>query len=148
MPYATLADITALYGQNALVVADHDRDGAPDEAAVARALVAATGEIDTYLAARYSLPLHETPAFLTQLAVDIALYRLALAADVATTEHRTRYEDALGHLKLIGAGKAGLVFTTPAPAPPEETPDPFARPQPIVQGGPAKIFSRDQMRDL
>ena len=147
--YAALADIVALYGQNALVVADHDRDGLPDEAAVARALAAATGEIDTYLAPRYTLPLHEVPAFLTQLAVDIALYRLALAADVATTEHRTRYEDALVHLKKLGEGKAGLVFTTPAPAQPEdEAEDSFARPQPIVHGGPAKIFSRDQMRDL
>jgi len=142
--YATLADIAALYGQQALVVADHDRDGTPDEAAVDRALEAAAGEIDTYLAARYGLPLHEVPSFLKQLAVDIALYRLALAADVATTEHRTRYEDALGHLKLIATGKAGLVFTTPVPA----TDDPFDQAQPIVQGGPAKIFTRDQMRDL
>lgn len=147
MPYATQQDIVDLYGQNALVVADHDRDGEPDAAAVTRALEAATGEIDTYLAARYALPLHEVPAFLRQLAVDVALYRLALAADVATTEHRTRYEDALGHLKKIGEGKGALAFTTPVPAP---NPDAgaFDRPQPIVQGGPAKIFTRDQMRDL
>jgi phage gp36-like protein len=147
MPYATLSDVVAIYGQNALVVADHDRDGEPDAGAVARAMEAATGEIDTYLAARYQLPLHETPAFLRQLCVDIAVYRLALAADVATTEHRTRYEDALGHLKKIGEGKAALAFTTPIPALDPEA-GPFDRPQPIVQGGPAKIFTRDQMRGL
>lgn len=147
MPYATLEDIVAIYGHHALVVADHDRDGQPDTAAVARAMEAATGEIDTYLAARYALPLHETPTFLKQLAVDIAVYRLALAADVATTEHRTRYEDALSHLKKIGEGKAALAFTTPVPTP-DATASAFDRPQPIVQGGPEKIFTRDQMRGL
>jgi phage gp36-like protein len=147
MTYATLQDIVELYGQHALVVADHDRDGEPDALAVTRATEAATGEINTYLAARYSLPLHEVPAFLKQLAVDIALYRLALAADVATTEHRTRYEDALAHLKKIGEGKAALAFTTPVPAV-DPAASAFDRPQPIVQGGPAKIFTRDQMRDL
>lgn len=147
MSYAAQSDIVAIYGQDALVVADHDRDGQPDTAAVTRALEAATGEIDTYLAARYQLPLHEVPAFLKQLTVDIALYRLALTADVATTEHRTRYEDALGHLKKIGEGRAALAFTTPVPAPSADAPA-FDRPQPIVQGGPAKLFTRDQMRDL
>lgn len=147
MPYADQSDIVAIYGQNALVVADHDRDGVPDAAVVTRALEAATGEIDTYLAARYPLPLHEVPAFLKQLAVDIALYRLALTADVATTEHRTRYEDALGHLKKIGEGRAALAFTTPVPAPSPDA-SAFDRPQPIVQGGPPKLFTRDQMRDL
>jgi phage gp36-like protein len=149
MAYATQSDIVLLYGANALVVADHDRDGVPDTDAVTRAIEAAGGEVDTYIGTRYRLPLHEVPTFLRQLTVDIALYRLALAADVATTEHRTRYEDALGHLKLIGAGKAGLVFTTPPPViDPEATPDPYAGPQPIVQGGPEKLFTRDKMRDL
>jgi phage gp36-like protein len=149
MPYATQSDIVLLYGANALVVADHDRDGVPDTGAITRAIEAAGGEVDTYIGTRYHLPLHETPTFLRQLTVDIALYRLALAADVATTEHRTRYEDALGHLKRIAEGKAGLVFMTPPPVPdPEATPDPYAGPQPIVQGGPEKLFTRDKMRDL
>lgn len=150
MSYASQADIVAIYGQNALVVADHDRDGVPDAAVITRALEAATGEIDTYIGARYALPLHEVPAFLKQLAVDIALYRLALTADVATTEHRTRYEDALGHLKKIGEGRAALAFTTPIPAPSQDAVESggFDRPRPIVQGGPPKLFTRDQMRDL
>jgi phage gp36-like protein len=148
MPYATQSDIALIYGQQSLVVADHDRDGTPDEAAIARALLAATGEIDTYLAARYRLPLHETPSFVTQLCVDVALYRLALSADLLTTEHRTRYEDALAHLRRIAEGKAALVFATPAPTPDAATETGFEGPQPIVSGGPDKIFTRDQMRGL
>ncbi|MCA3464170.1 MAG: DUF1320 domain-containing protein, partial [Rhodobacter sp.] len=143
--YATQSDIVTLYGQNALVVADHNRDGAADSAAVTRALTSASDEIDTYLHARYTLPLPEVPGFLKQLAVDIALYRLALSADVLSEEHRKRYEDALGHLKRIAEGKAALVFT---PVPPVEGQPDVSAAQPIVSGGPAKVFTRDLMRDL
>ena len=46
----------------------------------------ATGEMDTYIARRYTIPLPATPAHLVQLCVDITLYRLALSQDVATVE--------------------------------------------------------------
>jgi phage gp36-like protein len=142
--YATQSDIVTLYGQNALVVADHNRDGAADSAAVTRALTSASGEIDTYLHARYTLPLPEVPGFLKQLAVDIALYRLALSADVLSEEHRKRYEDALGHLRRIAKGEAALVFT----AAPATGGIDVSGAQPIVSGGPAKLFTRDLTRDL
>jgi phage gp36-like protein len=142
--YATQADIATLYGANALVVADHNRDGIVDSAAVTRSLTSASDEIDTYLAARYTLPLTEVPGFLKTLAVDIALYRLALSADVLSEEHRKRYEDALGHLKRIAKGEAALVFTaTPATGDID-----VSGAQPIVSGGPAKLFTRDLTRDL
>jgi phage gp36-like protein len=142
--YATQADIATLYGANALVVADHNRDGIVDSAAVTRSLTSASDEIDTYLAARYTLPLTEVPGFLTTLAVDIALYRLALSADVLSEEHRKRYDDALGHLKRIAKGEAALVFTaTPATGDID-----VSGAQPIVSGGPAKLFTRDLTRDL
>jgi phage gp36-like protein len=142
--YATQADIVTLYGANALVVADHNRDGIVDSAAVTRSLTSASDEIDTYLAARYTLPLTEVPGFLKTLAVDIALYRLALSADVLSEEHRKRYEDALGHLKRIAKGEAALVFTaTPATGDID-----VSGAQPIVSGGPAKLFTRDLTRDL
>ena len=143
--YASQSDIVRLYGQNSLVVADHDRDGLPDSVSVTEALTAASDEIDTYLAARYTLPLPEVPRFLKTLTVDIALYRLALSSDVLSDEHRKRYQDALDHLKRIAEGKAALVFT-PVPAV-EGQPDVSAA-QPIVSGGPAKLFTRDLTRDL
>jgi phage gp36-like protein len=143
-PYATQADIATIYGANALVVADHNRDGIVDSAAVARALTSASGEIDTYLAARYSLPLAEVPEFLVQLAVDIGLYRLALSSDVQSEEHRKRYDDALGHLRRIAEGKAALVFTaTPATGDID-----VSGAQPIVSGGPEKLFTRENTRLL
>ena len=150
MPYASQSDIVTLYGANALVVADHDGDGVPDADAVARALDMASGEIDTYLARRYSLPLPVvTTLHLMQLCVDIALYRLALSQDVASAEHRRRYEDAITTLTRIADGRAALVLPVLPPAEGEAAPDPeVTGPQPIVSGGPPRLFSREQMRDL
>ncbi len=146
MPYATQSDIATLYGHNALVVADHDRDGVPDSAAVAVALNYATAEIDSYLAPRHSLPLAEVPLVLTQLCVDIAVYRLALSGELMTDEIDKRYERALARLRDLAAGKANLVFTTPIGGVTED--GDFRGPQPIVSGGPDKLFTRQQMRDL
>lgn len=150
MPYASQSDIVDLYGANALVVADRDGDGVADADAVARALILSSGEMDTYIGRRYSLPLAAlTPpsaAHLTQLCVDIAVYRLALSQDVATTEHRVRYDDALSVLTKIADGRAALSLAPAAPGE-EGTPE-VTGPQPIVAGGPPRLFSREQMRDL
>lgn len=146
MDYATQADIIALYGADALVVADRTGDGAIEHAAVARALASAKGEIDTFLHVRYTLPLTEVPEHLKTLCIDIAVYRLALSAAVMTDEVKERYKNAIDTLKLIAAGKAALVFAPVAPAP-GETPLPSG-PQAIVVGGPPRLFSRDQMREL
>ena len=71
MPYASQADIVDLYGQNALVVADRDGDGVADAAAISRAMDLSSGEMDTYIGRRYSLPLPaltvSSAAHLTQL---------------------------------------------------------------------------------
>jgi len=144
MAYATQADIVTLYSEDALYVADRDGDGVPDAAAITRALTSASGEIDSFLNVRYSVPITAASDLLTQFCVDIALYRLALGRDVLTEEHRKRYEDALAHLKLIAAGKAALVL--PVPAGEEEAEQ--TGPRPIVTGGPEREFTREKMRGL
>lgn len=143
MAYATQADIAELYGADALHVADRDGDGLADTGAVTRALEGASDEIDSHLAVRYRLPLAEPPRILRQYAVDIALYRLALSADVQSEEHRRRYKDAIDALKLIAEGKAALVM----PVNPEAEDD-GQGPRPIVAGGPERLFSRDKMRGV
>lgn len=145
MPYATIDDITELYGANALYVADRDQDGAADTQAVDRALSSASAEIDTHIGVRYALPLFEVPEFLKTICVDIAVYRLALSADVLSEEHRRRYEDALGFLKRVADGKAALQFTSSAPT---EDGEPSPGPRPIVLEGPVRLFSREKMRDI
>lgn len=148
MAYASAQDIVELYGQAALYVADHDRDGAADAGVVERALASAEAEIDTYIGARYPLPLATVPAFLKQLCVDIAVYRLALSADVLTEEHRRRYDDAIKHLMRIAEGKAALVFPADPDAPTgPDTPE-NAGPRPAVMEGPPRLFTRLAMRDF
>jgi phage gp36-like protein len=144
--YATQSDISGLYGENALVVADHDRDGIPDAVPVANALDYATAEIDSYLATRHSLPLAEVPLILKKLCVDIALHQLALSGELMTEEIEKRYDRALATLRDLSTGKAKLVFTV-VPGAVTEDGD-FRGPQPVVVGGPDRLFTRDAMRDL
>jgi phage gp36-like protein len=150
--YANQSDIVALYGANALVVADRDGNGVADEAAVTRALASASDEINSYLAVRYTVPVPApAPQILIQLCVDIGVYRLALSADVLSAEHRQRYEDALAMLKRLAKGEAALVLAVDPnalPADPDATPALNDGPQPIVVGGPPRVFSREQMRGL
>lgn len=149
MPYATQSDIVELYGEHALVVADRDGDGEPDVAAIARALSAASDEIDSHIGVRYGLPLAAVPGMLRQLAVDIACYRLAQTADVLTEELRQRYEDAVALLRRIAEGKATLVFPPAEPGDGGEGEEPADNsPQPIVVAGPPRLFSRERTRGL
>jgi phage gp36-like protein len=135
MAYATQIDITELYSEDALYVADRDGDGVPDASAITRALRSASGEIDSYLGVRFSLPLPETPDLLVQFCVDIALYRLALSRDVLSDEHRNRYEDTTLNIPQSAGGDGG------EPTVPD-------RPRPIVVGGPEREFTRLKMRGL
>ena len=147
MTYATHSDIVELYSAEALIVADRDGDGEAEAAAIGRALSMASAEIDTYVSVRYGLPLPSTPEILRQWCVDIACYRLAQTADVLTEELRRRYEDALAALKRLAKGEQALVFPVDPDADPEEEPVDNS-PRPIVAGGPARLFSREKLREF
>jgi len=109
MIYATKQNIADLYGEDELLrVAEVERTGELDDAAVAAGLANASAEIDGHIGARYPLPLAGTTPILERLCVDIALYRLALKSGPRTDEHRTRYEDAVAFLKRIADGKATI----------------------------------------
>lgn len=107
--YATSQDITDRNGADQLVlIADRDGDGVADAAAVSKALEDASAEIDAYLAVKYTLPLASPPPLLAHLCVDIAVYRLAADAYVATDERRKRFDDALLLLLRLATGEASL----------------------------------------
>lgn len=144
--YAVQADIEAIYSQDALYIADRDGDGVVDADAVARALTTASGEIDSYIGVRYTLPLEAAPELLKQFCVDIAIYRLALSRDVLSEEHRRRYEDTIRHLDKIAKGTASL--NLPGPVDPDTGEATQAPPRPIVSDGPPRAFTRENMRGL
>lgn len=145
MPYyATLDDIETLYGSDALYVAG--RDGVVDEGAIARALVSAASEINTYIGVRYPLPLKSNPDILIQHSVDIALYRLANTRGASTDEHRKRYDDAISHLVKIGKGTAALPKEATSES--SENGAPKVQSGAVVISGSPRLFRRKDTREF
>lgn len=83
-------------------IADHDRDGLPDAAVVAAALVDADNLINGYVATKYATPLVSTPDLVRTWAVSIARYVLHRngAPDHVTAD----YKDAIAGLKDVARG--------------------------------------------
>lgn len=143
MAYATQQDIAEIYGEELLyILADRDRDQVLDTAAIASSLDKASGEIDAKLSVRYVVPFAEPSADITRICIDIAVYRLALAADAWTVEIERRYKLARGDLKDMAEGDAG----TGIPAEPGQGSE--------IRGGEAlisaneRLFTRHTMRGL
>lgn len=111
MTYATQADLETRFGSEEIAQrSDRINGSVIDVTVVARALSDADAEIDAYLAVRYQLPLASTPAVLTRIAADIALYRLC---DVPPDEVRKRYEDAVRDLKRCADGSLVIDGASP-----------------------------------
>lgn len=109
MSYATLADAKELYGEDYVLTSVVRVEGTPDEDSLTAALEKASSEIDSYLSARYDVPISPVPPLLVQYAIDIAIYRTSSAPGAGLTdEKRTRYEDALKWLINVAKGIAGL----------------------------------------
>lgn len=109
--YASKADIDALYGPKLLMrLVDRDDEGEPDATGVEAALSAADAIIDGYIGTVYALPLSSIPPLLTQCAVDLAIYRVALELGPRTDEMRLRHDDAICRLKDISKGTMTLAF--------------------------------------
>lgn len=107
--YATQQDIIDLYGEPTLIrVSDVNRTRAIDPQVVEAALEGADDEINVYLSSQYDVPLTYTTRSLRRIAVNIAVYTMALGRAERTDEMRKRYEDAIKLLTLMSAGKVGL----------------------------------------
>jgi phage gp36-like protein len=141
MAYATQADLEAAFGVKELVIlADRDRDGTPEPAIITRAIEDAEGEINSYLASRYQLPLDPVPAQIRAITCDIARYRMDAANPRQAT--KDRYEAALGTLRDLSVGKSTLGSTAALAGDPLANQAPPAQ----VQGffGPS-VFSDDNL---
>lgn len=109
MLYASVQDITNRYALDFLhTIVDESDEKSLNTTAIQKALLDASGLIDSYLSIRYTIPLVTYPDLLKRLCVDIALYWLSPDAGTATEEKRQRYEDALAWLERIAQGKTGL----------------------------------------
>lgn len=140
MTYATVQDCIDRRGEDKIgLLADDPHADTFAYGALEAALKDASDEIDAYIGARHQLPLEPAPRILSRLCVEIAIYRRAASADLATEEQRQRYEDAVRLLKDIQAGKASLGVADPdAPAPAED---------PVVRvAAPERVMERDDLR--
>jgi phage gp36-like protein len=133
MSYATRQEIIDRYGSAALIVAaDRDGDGLEDAGVVDKALVDAGELMDSYIGAKYQLPLATVPAVLKPVCVDLAFYRLCQGAAALTEEITRRHEQAVSWLRDLARG---VVTLGEQPAPPSSGGG-------IAVSGPARTFTR------
>lgn len=102
MPYTSLQQLTNRYGERMLIrLTDRDEvaSGVVDTDVIDRALADTDAMIDGFLAARYALPLAETPALVAELAQAIAIYKLHIyTPDEKITADYKDARDALAKL--------------------------------------------------
>ena len=114
MPYATRQDIEQSYGAQrleTLVAADLDMD-----AAIGRAVAAASAEIDLYIGRRYPLSLSEPyPPLVAAWCIDLACWKLAGSAAQNSDEVQRRADRVLAMLKDVAAGKVSILELEPPP---------------------------------
>lgn len=107
MPYATLQDLERRFGEREITqLADRNLDGTNDLQVVDDALMAASSEMDSYLGARYEIPIMSISDNLNRTCCDIARY--LLHENAAIEEVEKRYKRAIAWLTELARGKAVL----------------------------------------
>lgn len=102
MTYATVDDYIAYFTErDAAGVSAPRGHGEPDTLRIARHLQSASDRIDSYISARYSLPLTDVPGALRDYCCDIARFLLTGNERTTTDEMRIRYDDAIAWLKRV-----------------------------------------------
>lgn len=131
--YASAQAVRARYSSVDLLLRQSGT-GQIDEARLQGALADAGALIDSYLSARYTLPLAVVPQVLEQLCCAIAIYYLCDRQ--ATEQVRDRYREALAWLRDVKAGAIPIGVDERGSAP--ESDD-----LPQIQAD-ASVFGRDQ----
>lgn len=141
MPYATADNLTVRFGPDEmLAIADRDGDAVIDADVVAAALAKASTLIDSYIGARYALPLPSTPAVLKGICEDLARYDLYTVEPTQIV--RDNRDAAIALLKDISRGLATLDVPAPAAA------DPASSGVQILFDGGDRGVSRAELRKL
>lgn len=107
MSYATQDDIDLRYPGALEQAGPRDAESELDEDAIDAALVYTDAILEERLSHRYPLPWTAPyPAWLVDLAVDLALYRATPAVVVDTfSDRKTRHDAALSRLDAYAAGR-------------------------------------------
>ncbi|MDE2469978.1 MAG: DUF1320 domain-containing protein [Bradyrhizobium sp.] len=141
MTYAAQQDLYDRFGQAEIdPLADRNGDGVPDPGVIDGILADADETINSYLQARYTLPLvlldGSSPVLLNRLACDLARYDLYSDAVPATVQ--ARRDAAIKLLQAISVGTASLGIS--------QAVEPASSDSPKIAGGPRK-FNDDTLCD-
>lgn len=152
MHYSTRAEVretlkddalNELIGEN-IFFEDEDEREAKIGTIIDAAIEDADGEIDGYLAKRYSVPITPVPKVINKLSKDIAVYNLYSRSgiDESTNEknYLNRYNAAIKFLTLVAEGKVSVGAQADDPATAAATG--FS-----VKSNP-RLFTRDRMRGM
>lgn len=146
MAYITNADIEERLGSQAYVqLADDDGDGVADVGVVDEARLGAGGEVDSYLARRYQVPVDvsaeaELAGVLASITLDLAEYRLRLRRPPVPAETARQHSRAIEWLKGVAEGVIALPSTSAVPT--------SAARGPIASTtGAQRVLSRDELSD-
>lgn len=119
MPYCTIEDIKALLPEADLVqLTDDEGAGTINAQRLEEAIAQADADIDSYLSAKYTVPLTPVPAVAKKLSVDIAVYNLYSRRLEGIPETRSdRYKNAVRMLEGMAKGTISVgAETAPSPA--------------------------------
>ena len=138
--YITQNDLqrAGLDPQKMTQLTDDDRTGAPNETTLNSVIDSSESLVNSYLEARYIVPVVNPPESLKTLTADLTIYRLYLRHESVPESRQTAYDQAIMHLKEIQAGKADLGVATPPPAAANASRAEFST-QP-------RVFTRDTVR--
>jgi phage gp36-like protein len=147
-PYATTADVQARYPKDAALLCADETTRQPDWTRFDAALADVSTEARIILQGRY------TPAQLDDLdadslgalkifAIDMALYRVAVAFARSTERLEKNYQNAVARLEGIAKGRGGLTFNAGAGSVDGETVS--SSPGEAVVVAPERQFTREKM---
>ena len=138
MTYATTQDLIDRYGEAELVaLTDRAGEDEIDADVVARALADAEAEINSYLSARYVVPLSTVPQIVVARVCEVARYYLH--EEHATETVKARYDAAVRWVRDVAAGKASLGDDDVAPTEPASGAGPQFE-------APERVFSRASLK--
>lgn len=115
MSYCLKPDIQKEISDDELIgLTDDESAGIINDARVTAAIARADAIIDSYCGQVATVPFVSIPAVIKQNSITIAIYFLFSRRSAVPEIRRKNYEDVMGHLKDIAAGKATIGATTTA----------------------------------
>ena len=107
MAYSTLADLI-LYKNETILKQIAGESGVINEDWTTAAIAWADGEIDSYIGARYSVPLSSPPQVIENMSIQLAICRLYRRSNVSNGDAEKEAERVYERLEKIENGEAFL----------------------------------------